>query len=606
MRICQIQLRNFRGVKEGSIVLPKHAVLLGANNAGKSTIVEALALLFGREKMVRPLSDWDFFGGRPTTDSRFYIIGTVTDFPGNDPSAAPDWFIGDNAARPVWWHDQTSTLSPDVDPPAETLLATQLAFAARYDEETCEFEKVRYFYYGESDPFTDGYAPTPSRLLRDIGLFLLSSNREWDKLLSFGSSSLLKVIRENDALPGKVIEQIKQQLRSDVSKIEDASPLSEILDAAAKELRSFLLIKGSSKIAYRPTSLDTFSVLQSLVAHVGESDDTLLPVARHGSGTVSLQSFLLLLAFAEQRKASNRNFILAAEEPELHLHPSLHQRLVHRIRSASLQSIVTTQSPQVASGYQPHEVVFVQNEAGQLRARSLRNEPINKIKTNSIRNLYLVNRSAYYEALMGGIMLLPEGLYDYEWLRLWQRVAQSSPTGVAAYDLIPITLIPTSDAAVVDTFVEVSQFRPDVLPILDGDSDGAGYLSKLCASVPTPRRIVQFGNDAAVECLSAWILEPALGSPGPILCGLIAAPNDRTLKNLQDALIHNKKNRELRENLAWESLDSPECCDRACEFFHDVAAIACEGTLKNKGWLTTQPNKATTVYEASYIKRARP
>jgi putative ATP-dependent endonuclease of OLD family len=217
-------LRNFRGVKEGSIVLPKHAVLLGANNAGKSTIVEALALLFGREKMVRPLSDWDFFGGRPTTDSRFYIIGTVTDFPGNDPSAAPDWFIVDNAAQPVWWHDQTTTLSPDVDPPAGTLLATQLAFAARYDEETCEFEKVRYFYYGESDPFTDGYAPTPSRLLRDIGLFLLSSNREWDKLLSFGSSSLLKVIRENDALPGKVIEQIKQQLRSDVSKIEDASP----------------------------------------------------------------------------------------------------------------------------------------------------------------------------------------------------------------------------------------------------------------------------------------------------------------------------------------------------------------------------------------------
>ena len=57
MRICQIELRNFRGIQYGCVVLPRHAVLLGANNAGKSTIVEALALLFGRERMVRPISD---------------------------------------------------------------------------------------------------------------------------------------------------------------------------------------------------------------------------------------------------------------------------------------------------------------------------------------------------------------------------------------------------------------------------------------------------------------------------------------------------------------------------------------------------------------------
>lgn len=152
--------------------------------------------------------------------------------------------------------------------------------------------------------------------------------------------------------------------RGDVAKIEKAAPLSEILKAAAKELRSFLLISQSSEIAYRPTSLDTVSVLQSLVAHIVQSDGSLLPVARHGAGMVSLQAFLLLLAFAEQRRNSKRNFILAAEEPELHLHPSLHQRLVHRIRSTSVQSLVTTQSPHVAGGYQPREVVFVRNTDG--------------------------------------------------------------------------------------------------------------------------------------------------------------------------------------------------------------------------------------------------
>ena len=103
MRICQIEFRNFRGIREGLVVLPRHAVLLGANNAGKSTIVEALALLFGRERMVRPISDWDFYDGAPKPDSRFYVIATITEFPGNDPIAVPDWFIGENSARPVWW-----------------------------------------------------------------------------------------------------------------------------------------------------------------------------------------------------------------------------------------------------------------------------------------------------------------------------------------------------------------------------------------------------------------------------------------------------------------------------------------------------------------------
>lgn len=91
MRICRIDLRNFRGIRQGCIDLPKHAVLLGANNAGKSTVVEALALLFGRERMVRPISDWDFYGGMPQPVSRFFIIATVTEFSDNDPLNYPDW-----------------------------------------------------------------------------------------------------------------------------------------------------------------------------------------------------------------------------------------------------------------------------------------------------------------------------------------------------------------------------------------------------------------------------------------------------------------------------------------------------------------------------------
>jgi putative ATP-dependent endonuclease of OLD family len=434
-----------------------------------------------------------------------------------------------------------------------------------------------------------------------------TSNRDWDKLLSFRSSSLLKVIREYNALPGKAVDELKKQLRTDVAKIEESAPLSEILEAATKELQSFVLIGQSSKVVYRPTTLDAYAVLQSLVAHVAQSDDVLIPVARHGAGMISLQAFLLLLAFAEHRRKTGQNFILAAEEPELHLHPSLHQRLVHRIRSASEQSIVTTQSPNVAAGYQPHEVVFVSNPNGQLSAKRLRTEPVKEIASNSVRKLYLARRAAFYEALMGGVILVPEGQYDYEWLSLWQRLAQTSPVIMDGCALKPITMLPTSDAAIVESFQEISKFRPDAIPVIDGDPTGDSYLERLTSTTPTPTKIVRYGDNAAVECLSAWILEPALAKPGEVLARLLPNSNGgRTLRSLQDALIASasKKDRELHENLVWESLNSDECCQRACEFFHDLAVIAFGGSLKNAAWQTEVRTNGTSVFTAAYIRRA--
>jgi putative ATP-dependent endonuclease of OLD family len=142
MRISQLEIRGFRGIANGMIVLPEHAVLLGANNAGKSTIVEALAILFGRDKMVSPICDWDFHGGSPKPDSRFYIIATITGFSSNDPTHIPDWFIGENVAQPVWWHEDAQAVSTEADPPEGTTLAARIAVAGRFDDEACEFETL--------------------------------------------------------------------------------------------------------------------------------------------------------------------------------------------------------------------------------------------------------------------------------------------------------------------------------------------------------------------------------------------------------------------------------------------------------------------------------
>jgi len=527
-------------------MLPSHTVFLGANNAGKSTVAEALALLAGRERMTRPLSDWDFYGGAPEPASRFYIVATITDFgdgSSTDPTDFPSWFAGESA-RPVWWSETSLALSTAADPPPNTKLAAQIAIAGMYDDDACDFDMRRFFFDGPCDPFTEDCRRIPAKLMRELGLFLLPASREWEHLLAFSSSSFLKLLREYDAVPGKSIETLKKELRTPRTKIEEQEPFKEILAMAEEELKSFMLVGDTGRLVYRPTSLDALSVLRSLMAHIDRGVDGYLPLARHGAGTVSLQSFLLLLAFGELRKKRAQNFILVAEEPELHLHPSLHSRLVQRIRGASTQSVITTQSPNVAACYQPIEVIFVRNANGDLQARRMRDEPISNIPTNSIRNLYLRFRENVYQALMGGKVFVPEGYLDYSWLHLWQRVAEGSANVARQFDLRPVSIIPTSDAAVIDTWAEIAQFRPDVVPLVDGDANGITYANQLSSLNTPPKRIIRLGKDAEIEHLSAWIIEPALANPALTLSSLLPDAGKRTLKELVAALFDRKKDRE--------------------------------------------------------------
>ncbi|MBZ5676011.1 MAG: AAA family ATPase [Acidobacteriia bacterium] len=261
MRIAQIQIENFRGIQNATLVLPKHGVLFGSNNVGKSTVTDGLALLFGRERMTSALCDWDFFGGNPQPHSHFTLIGTVTDFgPVNDPGLFPQWFHGERAARPVWWHDETQAVSFEDAAPPNATLAAQIALSARYDDEACEFDQKRFFYDGPCNPFTDDHRQVPQNLLHELGVFLLPSSRQWDRLLAFGSSSFIKVLRQGNALPGDVLENLKAELRQPQTKVEESANLQTLLQSAERELRAFLMLNEDAHLLYRPTSLDTLAV----------------------------------------------------------------------------------------------------------------------------------------------------------------------------------------------------------------------------------------------------------------------------------------------------------------------------------------------------------
>ncbi len=110
-----------------------------------------------------------------------------------------------------------------------------------------------------------------------------------------------------------------------------------------------MLMASAPKLQLRLTATDSDSVLESVMPHFVQGAGPTLPSQRQGMGLVSLQSLLLLMQFGKARAETGQSFVLAVEEPELHIQPSQQKRLVNRLNALCDQTIVTTHSPIVAA-----------------------------------------------------------------------------------------------------------------------------------------------------------------------------------------------------------------------------------------------------------------
>jgi hypothetical protein len=520
MQVAELQIENFRGIRTGRVRFGKHTVLVGPNNSGKTTIIEALALLFGRDRLVRPLTEHDFHGGDPAAVDRIRLIATIIGFANDDPAAHPDWFRDDRAI-PKWWDKAAGRVFASRDQ-AEWSLACQIAFCARFDRADLEVETARYFYDDDEmgDVFVDeARVGVPTSLVRDIGFFLVPASRTWDRVVSFGSELFRRVVSTAGAQPAESVLAERDRLRHPEHPLEDDDRLAPIVEQLNGELEGFFTT--APRLRLRVTATDSEGLLDAVVPHYSHAGTAIpLPARRHGSGLVSLQHLLLLLQFGRQRAAADEGFWLALEEPELHVPPPLQRQLVHRIQGLSTQTVVSTHSPMVAAMSDPTSVIMLRNVEGVLAAETLMSDPLVVAAPNAIRKLFQLNRVDTISALMHDIVLVPEGRLDCEWLKLLAR----------AVDLVQqwggqnrcrfgshIGVVPTHDAAVEGTVQALRSVHSVVVAIVDGDEDGLGYMARLRAQARPPNSILRWPDDWAIEDVVGWVVE---GDAPAVLRGL--------------------------------------------------------------------------------------
>ena len=511
MEIASLKIENFRGVRDGTVRFSPHTVLVGANNCGKTTVIEALALLFGRDRMIRQLTEHDFHGSDPQAQDRIRLTATVIGFDDDNPAEHPDWFREDRGIV-KWWNPAAgNVMAARTDP--QWKLACQIAFSARFHRPSLEVETLRYFHDDDTvgDVFDDESAtPLPARLVRELGFFFVPAARTWDRTVSFGSELFRRVVAAGDGQPSESVLAERDRLRMPIAQLENDERLSPIVDRLNQELRGFFRTNPTLHLRVTPTDSD--GLLESVVSHYSFGGAALpLPAKRHGSGLLSLQHLLLLLQFGRLRVEADENFWMALEEPELHVPPALQRRLVHRIQSLSRQTLVSTHSPTVAALADPSGVSVLRNEGGILSSVPLLQSTMPASTPNSVRKLFQVNRVETIAAVMHDFVIVPEGRTDYEWLGLLVRAVDLHQSWAASeecrFDAF-VGVIPTHDGSVVQTVAAITPLHPRVMALVDGDAEGVGYSASLVeVGAPNSGVIIRWPAGQMLEDIIGWIID---------------------------------------------------------------------------------------------------
>ncbi|UYY86974.1 ATP-dependent nuclease [Alcaligenes sp. SMD-FA] len=578
MRVASLKIENFRGIRDAFVRFGKHPVLIGDNNSGKTTLIEALALLCGRDRLVRELTEHDFFGSRPEALDRMKLVATISGFPNNDPEQSNQWFREGRAV--IKWLDESDGSVHPTRSESASMLCCQIAVQARFDSDSLAVEMVRYFHDHENpfDPFSDDSPiPVPGRLIQELGFYLVRASRTWDKVFSWGNELFKRTVLAAAAQPASALLAERDRLRTPTQPIDADPGIEPLIQNINNELA--LSFPNAPTVQLRLTGTDSRSVMEAVTAHFSSVNGVSIPAARQGSGLISMQGLLLLLELGRARAASGGGFLMALEEPEVHLPPAAQQRLVQRVQALSTQTFVTTHSPLVASMADPTSVLILRKEDGFLSAEPFLDRPLPNEAPNWQRKFFQHNRVDVLAALMQPSVLIPEGRADFQLLRCILKPLMMA-MGWAESMLRPfgieVGVLPTDDAKVVETHQLMGRLHPNVCCLVDGDAQGLLYISRLQQTNPPPAALIRWNDDAMIEDIVGWVLE---ANPTEAIPKLVELPIE-AVNSVEDvvAYLKDKKMDIIAYELVAEAIASTsDCRARAADLLGGLAC-ACVGS----------------------------
>jgi putative ATP-dependent endonuclease of OLD family len=410
VKIARVRIRKFRGIEEGEVFFDGHTVLVGDNNTGKSTILEAIDLVLGPERLRR----------RPVVDEHDFYAGIYIDEDNPVDITVEVVIIGlsDEQTRHFrdhleWW-DRVSRQLLDSPPPEGTdeeqvEPALRVEFVGSYDSEEDDFVGQTFF----SSPILEDGGKDLFRTMdkRKCGYLFLRTLRTGSRALSLERGSLLDIILKLQEKRLQMWEDVLEQIREIPVAEKPELGITDILESVQEAIRGFVPTEWAENPRMRVSDLTRESLRRSLTVFMGtgaqrpNGTEYSAPFQHQGTGTINTLVLALLSLIAELKQ----NVIFAMEEPEIAIPPHTQKRIINSVRDKSAQAIFTSHSPFVLEEFPPEQVLVLRRENGSLTGRSASLPPA--VKPKAYREEF---RKRFCEALLARRILIAEGRTEYD------------------------------------------------------------------------------------------------------------------------------------------------------------------------------------------------
>ncbi len=451
MKISRVSIKNFRGIKSATVLLPKHAVLIGDNNTGKTTILEAIDLVLGPDRLNRQpaIDEHDFYqgkyvaappgpeaadalegGGDPAPQVEIEVV--ITDLTEEQKGRFGDYTEFWDAVTDALY-DQPNPAGVDAATITESLRVTFLGW---YDPEEDDFEGKTFFTRSLSEG--DNRVAFSKKDKQSCGFLYLRSLRTGSRALSLERGSLLDIILRLKEVRPRMWEDTLVTLADYSVASAPELGISGVLQSINVALKKYVPKEWGIEPHLKVSNLTREHLRKVITAFIATGEGShAAPFYRQGTGTINMLVLAMLSQIAEDRQS----VIFAMEEPETAIPPYAQKRIVHEIRKLASQTLFTSHSPYVLEEFAIDEtVVLARDGQGDLRRCSVTLPE--SVKPKRYRQEF---RTRFCEGLLARRILVAEGATEASAFPVaCRRLAELRPETYSSLEALGICTIDAS------------------------------------------------------------------------------------------------------------------------------------------------------------------